>query len=82
MLNVHCRLRTGDGRRRGFGSMTLGNAWAFPAASHDVGLGAMKALADACARVTGACDDHGHALDLWRALEPAFARPAGAVAAS
>ena len=29
----------------GFGSMTLGNAWAFPAAPQDAGLGAMKALA-------------------------------------
>ena len=33
LLNVRCRVRTGDGRDAwGFGSMTLGNAWAFPAA--------------------------------------------------
>ena len=33
ILNVNCRVRTGDGREAwGFGSMTLGNAWAFPAA--------------------------------------------------
>ena len=39
ILNVRCRVRTGAGRDAwGFGSMTLGNAWAFPAASHDVGL--------------------------------------------
>src|SRR5262249_18899238 len=48
ILNVDCRVRTGDGKESwGFGSMTLGNAWAFPAASHESGLGAMKALADA-----------------------------------
>ncbi len=48
LLNVNCRVRTRRraGRRWGFGSMTLGNAWAFPAASQDAGLGAMKALAD------------------------------------
>ena len=45
IVNVRCRVRTGDGRdARGFGSMTLGNAWAFPAASEDDGLGAMTAL--------------------------------------
>ena len=32
LLNVNCRIRTGGGRESwGFGSMTLGNAWAFPA---------------------------------------------------
>ena len=46
LLNVTCRLRTGDGKESsGFGSMTLGNAWAFPAASQEAGLGAMRALA-------------------------------------
>ena len=31
MLNVNCRVRTGGGAEAwGFGSMTLGNAWAFP----------------------------------------------------
>ena len=40
ILNVTCRVRTNGGRESsGFGSMTLGNAWAFPAASQDEGLG-------------------------------------------
>src|SRR5215831_14930168 len=57
LLNVHCRVRSGDGREAaGFGSMTLGNAWAFPAASQDAGLGAMKALAAELRRLTAACD--------------------------
>ena len=40
ILNVNCRVRTtGDGKEAwGFGSMTLGNAWAFPAAPHEPGL--------------------------------------------
>ena len=36
LLNVTCRVRTSGGREAwGFGSMTLGNAWAFPAASQE-----------------------------------------------
>lgn len=73
ILNVRCRLRTGDGKESwGFGSMTLGNAWAFPAASQDVGLGAMQALAAALQQQTAACDEVGHPIDLWRVLEPAY----------
>ncbi len=73
LLNVNCRVRTGDGREAwGFGSMTLGNAWACPAASHDVGLGAMRALADDFRSVTADCDEAGHPIDLFRALEPAY----------
>jgi L-alanine-DL-glutamate epimerase-like enolase superfamily enzyme len=83
ILNVHCRVRTAGGKEaRGFGSMTLGNAWAFPAASEDDGLGAMKALADALEPVTAACDVAGHPLDLHRVLEPAYHREAGRVSAS
>jgi L-alanine-DL-glutamate epimerase-like enolase superfamily enzyme len=73
ILNVNCRVRTGDGRDVwGFGSMTLGNAWAFPAASQDEGLGAMKALAVELRAQTAACDEQGHPLDLFRVLEPAY----------
>ncbi|MEO7275436.1 MAG: hypothetical protein ABIX28_10895, partial [Vicinamibacterales bacterium] len=57
LLNVTCRLGTDGGREAwGFGSMTLGNAWAFPAATQDAGLGAMKALAEALEPITAACD--------------------------
>jgi L-alanine-DL-glutamate epimerase-like enolase superfamily enzyme len=80
LLNVDCRIQTGDGRDAwGFGSMTLGNAWAFPAAGQDAGLGAMRALADELHTVTGDCDDAGHPLDLFRVLEPVYLRAAGAV---
>jgi len=77
ILNVNCRVRTGDGKDAwGFGSMTLGNAWAFPAASQDAGLGAMKTLAATLEAQTSACDDSGHPIDLFRSLEPAYLRGA------
>lgn len=77
LLNVVCRVRLGDGREaRGFGSMPLGNAWAFPAASQDQGLGAMQALADDIRAVTAACADTGHPIDLFRVLEPQYLKAA------
>ncbi len=80
ILNVACRVRTGDGRESwGFGSMTLGNAWAFPSVPHDTSLGAMRALADALRTQTAACDEEGHPIDIWRVLEPAYLRAAAAV---
>lgn len=80
LLHVNCRVRTGDGKESwGFGSMTLGNAWAFPAASQDAGLGAMTALADELRGRTAACDDEGHPIDLFRVLEPEYLRAAEAL---
>lgn len=80
LLNVTCRVRTGDGREAwGFGSMTMGNAWAFPAASHEVSLGAMRALAAELRAVTADCDEAGHPVDLFRVLEPQYLRAAARV---
>jgi hypothetical protein len=71
LLNVNCRVRTASGRESwGFGSMTLGNAWAFPAATQDAGIGAMRALAGKLRDLTAACDETGHPIDLFRTLEP------------
>ncbi|MEO8483212.1 MAG: enolase C-terminal domain-like protein [Acidobacteriota bacterium] len=83
LLNVTCRIRRGDGREaEGFGSMPLGNAWAFPAASQDQGLGAMQALAKELRAVTAACDEAGHPIDLFRALEPQYLKAAAEVSAA
>ena len=80
ILDVDCRVRTGDGKHAwGFGSMTLGNAWAFPAASQEAGLGAMTALAAELRAQTAACDDTGHPIDVFRVLEPAYLRAAETV---
>ncbi len=83
VLNVNCRVQTTGGKEAwGFGSMTLGNAWAFPAVPHEPGLAAMKALADALQPVTAACDERGHPIDLFRALEPEYLRGAATVSAA
>ena len=80
LLNVECRVRTGAGREAwGFGSMTLGSAWSFPAVPYDEGLGAMKALADTLTPIAADCDEQGHPIDLSRALEPAYLRAAETV---
>jgi L-alanine-DL-glutamate epimerase-like enolase superfamily enzyme len=80
ILNVHCRIKTAGGKEAwGFGSMTLGNAWSFPAAAQDEGLGAMVALADEFRGTTAACDEAGHPVDLFRALEPEYLRAADMV---
>ena len=53
VLNVDCAVRTVAGTpARGFGSMPLGNVWAFPSRvlSYDDTLAAMKALAERIAR--------------------------------
>ncbi len=77
LLNVHCRVQTGGGKEAwGFGSMTLGNAWAFPAAPQETGLGAMMALAGELRAQTAACDEAGHPIDLFRSLEPQYLRAA------
>jgi L-alanine-DL-glutamate epimerase-like enolase superfamily enzyme len=82
ILNVDCRVRSGDGKESwGFGSMTLGNAWAFPAAPHDLGLELMTALAGEFRRLTAACDRRGHPIDLFRALEPEYLKAAAAMSA-
>ena len=80
LLNVNCRIRTGGGKEAwGFGSMTLGNAWSFPAAAQEEGLGAMVALADELRGTTAACDESGHPVDLFRVLEPAYLQAAADV---
>lgn len=80
LLNVTCRVRTSGGVESwGFGSMTLGNAWAFPAASQEDGLGAMRALAGDLRAVTAGCQEQGHPVDLFRALEPEYLRAARAL---
>jgi L-alanine-DL-glutamate epimerase-like enolase superfamily enzyme len=82
LLNVRCRVTTRNGKTAtGFGSMTLGNMWAFPSPtmSYDTTLGAMKTLADRIARVTAECGESGHPLDFFHALEPEYLKTAEAV---
>ncbi|MBI3412334.1 MAG: mandelate racemase/muconate lactonizing enzyme family protein [Planctomycetes bacterium] len=82
LLNVHVDVHTRDGKRaRGFGSMPLGNVWAFPSKplGYDGTLAAMKALVEHIAQVTVSCKEVGHPIDLTWALEPEYRRVARAV---
>ena len=84
LLNVHLRVTTRSGETAwGFGSMTLGNVWAFPSAkmSYDTTLGAMKALASRIAGLMGDCDETGHPLDIAHVLEPEYLKAAAEVSA-
>jgi L-alanine-DL-glutamate epimerase-like enolase superfamily enzyme len=84
LLNVRCRVTTRNGQTAwGFGSMTMGNVWAFPSAtmSYDTTLEAMKALAARVARLTGSCREIGHPLDIAKVLEPECLKAAADVSA-
>jgi L-alanine-DL-glutamate epimerase-like enolase superfamily enzyme len=75
ILDVRCRVETRAGKSAwGFGSMTMGNMWAFPSAtmSYDTTLAAMKELAERIDRITGQCREVGHPLDLNLVLEPQY----------
>ena len=85
LLNVRCRVTTRNGRSaRGFGSMTMGNLWAFPSPTmpYERTLGAMQALASRIARIAGACTETGHPLDLAHLLEPAYLKAANEVSSA
>ena len=84
LLNVRCRVTTRNGRTAwGFGSMTMGNVWAFPSAtmSYDTTIAAMKALASRIARIAGDCSEIGHPLDIAHVLEPEYLKAAAEVSA-
>lgn len=79
VLNVNCVVRTGDGKTaKGFGSMPLGNVWAFPSRTlpYDMTLGAMKNLAKRIEKITGAYKESGHPVDINTALEPEYLKAA------
>ena len=79
LLNVNCVVKTNNGHTaRGFGSMTMGNQWAFPSnvMGYDVTLGAMKALVERLNKIINGYKETGHPLDAFVALEPEFLKAA------
>jgi len=84
LLNVRC-VGSGAGGRfvNGFASMPLGNVWSFPSRemSYQTTLGAMKALAERVARITGECREVGHPVDLTWELEREYLKAAAEVSA-
>jgi L-alanine-DL-glutamate epimerase-like enolase superfamily enzyme len=82
ILNVRLRVTTRNGRTAwGFGSMTMGNMWAFPSKTmpYDVTLEAMRALAARLQRITSDCREVGHPLDIAHVLEPEYLKAAAEV---
>jgi len=82
LLDVHCTVETVSGRvAHGFGSMTMGNEWAFPSKtlSYDTTLDAMKRLAERVSKITADYNQPGHPVDINFALEPEYLRAAAEV---
>jgi L-alanine-DL-glutamate epimerase-like enolase superfamily enzyme len=82
LLNVRCRVTTRNDRSAwGFGSMTLGNMWAFPSKTmtYDTTLEAMKALASRIERIAADCRETGHPLDFNLVLEPEYLKAAAEI---
>jgi L-alanine-DL-glutamate epimerase-like enolase superfamily enzyme len=82
LLNVESQVRTRDGAvGHGFGSMPLGNVWAFPSRvlGYDATLAAMKALVERIGPITAACTETGHPIDLSCTLEPEYEKAAAEV---
>jgi L-alanine-DL-glutamate epimerase-like enolase superfamily enzyme len=84
LLNVHCRVTTRNRQTAwGFGSMTMGNVWAFPSATmtYDTTLDVMKSLASRIAQLAGGCREMGHPLDIAHVLEPECLKAAAEISA-
>ena len=82
LLNVNCRVSNKAGKSaEGFGSMPMGNMWAFPApgVSYDATLGAMKTLAGRIAEITRGFREYAHPVEMNFQLEPAYLKAAAEV---
>lgn len=82
ILNVTATVRTRGGKLvKGFGSMPLGNVWAFPSRvlDYNATLGAMRALAERIAKLTGDYREWGHPIEFNHQLEPGYLKAAAAV---
>lgn len=82
ILNVNCSVKTAAGKvAKGFGSMPLGNIWAFPSKtmSYEKTLGAMQALAEEIAKVTQDYKEFGHPIDINWAVDPVYHKKAADV---
>ena len=85
LLNVDCVVRNRSGKTaKGFGSMPLGNVWSYPSKTmtYEQTLGAMKALAERIAKITGGYKEYGHPVDINVAVEHEWLKAADAISAS
>lgn len=75
LLNVRMVVESGEGKSAtGFGSMPLGNVWAFPSRvlTYDQTLGAMRFLSSRIAEDYRTCGLAGHPIDITHKLESEF----------
>ncbi len=83
LLNVRAVVETRDGRRgEGFGSMPMGNVWAWPSATVPVE-STLEAMTELGRRLVALADRHpgtGHPLELTHELSQAYGSEAGEVA--
>lgn len=82
VINVKVVVKAHNGKTaEGFGSMPLGNVWAFPSRQmpYAVTLGAMKTLAERIAKLTSSYSEYGHPIDINLALEPEYLKAAAEV---
>jgi L-alanine-DL-glutamate epimerase-like enolase superfamily enzyme len=81
LLNVEVDVDTHGGKTaRGFGSMPLGNVWAYPsrAMSYQQTLEAMKAVTERVAEVYRRYREYGHPIDITWAVEHEYIKEAEA----
>lgn len=82
LLNTHVRVVTSSGTEAsGFGSMPLGNAWAFlsQVVTYDQSLEAMKRLAVEVRRIAAGFNQAAHPVDINHQLEPEYLKAASAL---
>jgi L-alanine-DL-glutamate epimerase-like enolase superfamily enzyme len=82
MLTVNCTVRTAAGKvATGFGTLPLNYTFTYPSKklSHDARLGAMKALAEQIAKITGAYKEFAHPIDINWELAPLYLKAAAEV---
>src|SRR5262249_51997526 len=76
MLTVDCTVRTAGGNEaKGFGTLPLNYTFSFPSKklTPDAKLGAMKALAEEIAKITGSRKEYAHPIDINWDLAPHYA---------
>lgn len=80
ILNVDVEVEDRRGKRSaGYGSMSMGNVWAYPGKPYDQTLGEMKNLAARIQKIAGGYAEFGHPIDLGVGLEVEYLKAAVAM---
>ncbi len=82
LLNIEAVVRARSGKTaKGFGSMPLGNVWAYPSKtlSYDETLQQMIDLSGRCVALARDYREYGHPIDIHTTLEPEYLKAGGAM---